>query len=80
MNAKYDNTRDREDDVGAGGGVGDEVNKLSRCVYASRISMLGTGDATVVAENGNTDCSRAKTDLSGQQYREIENDIILWPF
>ena len=40
VNAKYDNSRDREDDVRAGGGAGDEVNKLSRCVYASRIVCL----------------------------------------
>ena len=29
VNSKYDNSRDREDVVGAGGGAGDEVNKLS---------------------------------------------------
>ena len=60
VNAKYDNSRDREDDVRAGGGAGDEVNKLSRCVYASRICMFGTGDIAVVVEgNVNTDGARA---------------------
>ena len=59
MNAKYDNSRDREH-VMAGGGAGDEVNKLSRCVYVSRICMFGTGDiAVVVAGNVSTDGSRA---------------------
>ena len=63
VNAKYDNSRDREDDVRAGGGAGDEVNKMSRCVYALRIFMFGTGDIAVVVEgNVNTDGSRAKTD------------------
>ena len=37
VNSKYDNTRDREDDVGAGGGASDEAIKLSRCVFAAQM-------------------------------------------
>ena len=64
VNAKYGNSRDREDDVGAGSGAGDEVIKMSQCVYASLIFMFGTGDTAVVAGDGNADSSRAKTDQS----------------
>ena len=62
VNAKYDNSRHREDDERAGGGAGDKVNKLSRCAYASRIFMFGTGDITMVARDVNTDGSRVKRD------------------
>ena len=62
-NAKYDNSSDGEEDIGAGAGVGDEVIKLKRYVFATLIFTFSTVDTAVVAGDGNAHGSRAKNDV-----------------
>ena len=62
-NANNENSSDGKEDVGAGGGAGDEVIKLSRCVFAALIVMFTKGDTGVVVRGGNAHGSRAKNDV-----------------
>ena len=62
-NAKYGNSSDREEDIAAGGGAGDEVIKVSRCVFAAVIFMFGTTDTAVVGGGGDADGSHDKNDV-----------------
>ena len=62
-NANDENSSDGEEDVGAGGGAGDEVIKLSRCVLAALVLIFGSGDTRVVVGGGSAHGSRAKNDV-----------------
>ena len=62
-NANDDKSSDGEEDVGAGGGAGDEVIKLTRCVLAAPIFTFGTGDTGMVVGGGNAHGSGAKNDV-----------------
>ena len=79
-NAKYDNSSDREEDVGDGGGAGDEVIKLSRCVFARQMFYL-TNEILRWWRGMGMLMVRARKTLwafdPGQHYREIGNYIML---